>query len=58
MIRTTFVSGDVHCVACGVLKTLVKKKEQQAVPPALDHRYMLNITTSKLRGLREAREFG
>ncbi|KAI0948563.1 hypothetical protein AcV7_009271 [Taiwanofungus camphoratus] len=45
--RVTFLSGDVHCAAVGVLKTLQKGK-QEAIPPALDHRYMLNIVSSAI----------
>lgn len=39
------MSGDVHCAAVGVLKTLTKKK-MQSVPPAQDPKYMLNVVTS------------
>ncbi|KAF8894700.1 hypothetical protein BD779DRAFT_1502479 [Infundibulicybe gibba] len=45
-IRITFLSGDVHCAAVGVLKSL-KLKNQPEIPPAADHRYMLNIVSSK-----------
>lgn len=44
-IRVSFVSGDVHCAAVGVLKTLTKKKSAD-VSPAEDHRYMVNIVSS------------
>lgn len=44
-VRVTFLSGDVHCAAVGVLKTL-KLKNKQEIPAASDHRYMLNIVTS------------
>ena len=44
-VRITFLSGDVHCAAVGVLKTLVKGKSKE-VDPALDMRYMLNVCTS------------
>ncbi|KAH8117510.1 hypothetical protein DFH11DRAFT_1575443 [Phellopilus nigrolimitatus] len=44
--RVTFLSGDVHCAAVGVFKTLVKEKKQPDINPAIDHRYMLNIITS------------
>jgi hypothetical protein len=46
-IRVSFLSGDVHCGAVGVLKTLGKGKSQTAVPPEGDHRYMVNVVTSE-----------
>ncbi|KAI0086636.1 hypothetical protein BDY19DRAFT_986462 [Irpex rosettiformis] len=46
-LRVTFLSGDVHCAAVGVLKTYVKGKKEQDIPPAQDRRYMLNVVTSK-----------
>jgi len=46
-IRVSFLSGDVHCAAVGVLKTLTKNKEPDVIP-ALDHRYMLNIVSSAI----------
>ncbi|GBE82620.1 Uncharacterized protein SCP_0410050 [Sparassis crispa] len=46
--RITFVAGDVHCAAVGVLKTLQKNKKKGGIPPAQDHRYMLNIVTSAI----------
>jgi hypothetical protein len=45
--RVTFLSGDVHCAAVGVFKTLVKGKNAQEVPPPVDYRYMLNVVTSE-----------
>ncbi|KAF8491943.1 hypothetical protein JB92DRAFT_2797405 [Gautieria morchelliformis] len=45
--RITFLSGDVHCAAVGVFKTLAKGKDP-GVAPARDHRYMLNIVTSAI----------
>lgn len=45
-IRVTFLSGDVHCAAVGVLKTLVKDKKIKQIDPSQDHRYMLNVVTS------------
>jgi hypothetical protein len=51
-IRVTFLSGDVHCAAVGVLKTLSRGKKHQAPPPLEDHRYMLNVVTSKYRSAR------
>lgn len=44
-MRITFLSGDVHCAAVGVLKTL-KRKNVDQVQPVADHRYMLNVVTS------------
>ncbi|KAF8652731.1 hypothetical protein AX16_004230 [Volvariella volvacea WC 439] len=41
-VRITFLSGDVHCAAVGVLKTL------KGGDPASDHRYMLNVVTSAI----------
>lgn len=45
-IRVTFLSGDVHCAAVGVLKTL-KVKNKPEISPLTDYRYMVNIVTSK-----------
>ncbi|KZT74001.1 hypothetical protein DAEQUDRAFT_720843 [Daedalea quercina L-15889] len=45
--RITFLSGDVHCAAVGVFKTLRQQKEAE-IPPPFDHRYMLNIVTSAI----------
>ena len=44
--RITFLSGDVHCAAVGVLKTFVKGKNAPDVPPPGDFRYMINVVTS------------
>ncbi len=44
-LRITFVSGDVHCAAVGVFKTL-RTKGRSEIPPAMDHRYMVNVVTS------------
>ncbi|KAJ2936438.1 hypothetical protein H1R20_g654, partial [Candolleomyces eurysporus] len=46
-IRVTFISGDVHCAAVGVLKTL-KLKNKPEISPEQDHRYMLNVVTSAI----------
>jgi hypothetical protein len=46
-IRISFLSGDVHCAAVGILKTLTNNKEPD-VPPASDLRYMLNIVSSAI----------
>lgn len=50
-IRVSFLSGDVHCAAVGVLKSLTggKNKAKIDLPPPMDHRYMLNIVTSTSR---------
>ncbi|KAI9511315.1 hypothetical protein F5148DRAFT_1274284 [Russula earlei] len=45
-IRITFLAGDVHCAAVGVLKTLHKGKGSSSISPSSDFRYMLNIVTS------------
>lgn len=45
-LRISLVSGDVHCAAVGVLKTLRSKKDPE-VPASVDHRYMINVVTSK-----------
>lgn len=47
-IRISFLSGDVHCAAVGVLKTLKKGKGSSALPPTSDHRYMLNVVSSAI----------
>ncbi|CCM03699.1 uncharacterized protein FIBRA_05845 [Fibroporia radiculosa] len=46
-VRVTFLSGDVHCAAVGLLKTLRKGKETE-IPPAMDHRYMINVVSSAI----------
>jgi len=45
-IRITFLSGDVHCAAVGLLKTL--SPGGRDVDPKLDHRYMLNVVSSAI----------
>ncbi|KAI0003344.1 hypothetical protein BJV74DRAFT_876259 [Russula compacta] len=45
-IRISFLSGDVHCAAVGVLKTLNKGKKSSALAPTLDYRYMLNVVST------------
>ncbi|KAI0695432.1 hypothetical protein C8T65DRAFT_744000 [Cerioporus squamosus] len=47
-VRVSIVSGDVHCAAVGVLKTLVKEKKRPDIPPPQDHRYMVNVVTSAI----------
>lgn len=52
-LRISFLSGDVHCAAVGVLKTLVrsnggKNNRTIDVPPETDYRYMLNVVTSAI----------
>ncbi|KAJ3552242.1 hypothetical protein NM688_g4254 [Phlebia brevispora] len=46
-IRVTFLSGNVQLAAVGLLKTYVNNKDRE-LPPAMDHRYMLNIVTSAI----------
>ncbi|KAF5391297.1 hypothetical protein D9757_001947 [Collybiopsis confluens] len=46
-IRVSFLSGDVHCAAVGVFKSL-KDKNAPEIPPPVDHRYMINIVTSAI----------
>ncbi len=46
-MRVTFLSGDVHCAAVGVLKTFVKGKNAVEIPPPMDYRYMLNVVSSE-----------
>ncbi|KAI0781344.1 hypothetical protein BD413DRAFT_27799 [Trametes elegans] len=46
--RVSFVSGDVHCAAVGLFKTWVKEKKKPPIQPSLDHRYMVNVTTSAI----------
>lgn len=47
-IRISFLTGDVHCAAVGVLKTLTKGRKS-SLEPESDHRYMLNVVTSRSR---------
>ena len=47
-LRITFLSGDVHCGAVGVFKTLVKNRKQPDLNPAVDFRYMANVVTSAI----------
>jgi len=46
-IRISFLSGDVHCAAVGMFKTLKVAKKPEISPPE-DHRYMVNIVTSAI----------
>ncbi|KAJ3985530.1 hypothetical protein F5890DRAFT_1572885 [Lentinula detonsa] len=46
-IRVSFLSGDVHCAAVGVFKSL-KDKTSPEIPPPMDHRYMINVVTSAI----------
>ncbi|KAG7452679.1 uncharacterized protein BT62DRAFT_880537 [Guyanagaster necrorhizus] len=46
-LRITFVSGDVHCAAVGVFKTL-RAKGRSEIQPSVDHRYMVNVVTSAI----------
>lgn len=54
-LRISFLSGDVHCAAVGVLKTYRANKKEADVPIGLDHRYMLNIVTSMCSSVRCSR---
>ncbi|KAJ7940795.1 hypothetical protein B0H13DRAFT_1939963 [Mycena leptocephala] len=45
--RNCFLSGDVHCAAVGVFKTLKAAKKPE-IPPHEDHRYMINVVTSAI----------
>ncbi|KAI6103548.1 hypothetical protein F5141DRAFT_1189861 [Pisolithus sp. B1] len=47
-LRITFLSGDVHCAAVGVLKTYTGGKGNAEVPPLVDFRYMINVVTSAI----------
>lgn len=51
-LRITFLSGDVHCAAVSVLKTLTRqmgnKNKAPDIPPAVDYRYMVNVVTSAI----------
>ncbi|KAF9452283.1 hypothetical protein P691DRAFT_795246 [Macrolepiota fuliginosa MF-IS2] len=46
-LRISFISGDVHCAAVGVLKTFTGKKGAE-VTPGVDHRFMINVVTSAI----------
>ena len=46
-MRITFLAGDVHCAAVGVLKTRIKGRKND-MPPDQDFRYMLNVVSSEL----------
>jgi len=46
-LRISFLSGDVHCAAVGVLKTYTGGKGAD-LPPATDFRYMINVVTSAI----------
>jgi len=45
-LRITFLSGDVHCAAVGLLKT--QSRGGRDVDPKHDHRYMLNVVSSAI----------
>ena len=45
--RVTFLSGDVHCAAVGYFKSLNMDKKAPDRPVGQDHRYMLNVISSK-----------
>ena len=46
-LRISFLSGDVHCAAVGVFKTLKPKNGMELDPPS-DYRYMVQIVTSAI----------
>ncbi|TFK55220.1 hypothetical protein OE88DRAFT_1780304 [Heliocybe sulcata] len=46
-VRVSFLSGDVHCAAVGAFMTFVGKKGK-ALPPSVDHRYMISVVTSAI----------
>ncbi|KAH8833526.1 hypothetical protein DL96DRAFT_1456583 [Flagelloscypha sp. PMI_526] len=46
-LRISWLSGDVHCAAVGVVKSLIGKKEHP-LPPEQDHRWMVNVVTSAI----------
>ncbi|KAF8626225.1 hypothetical protein AX15_004912 [Amanita polypyramis BW_CC] len=46
-IRISFLSGDVHCAAVGIFKTL-RQKDGGEIALADDYRYMVNIVTSAI----------
>ncbi|PPR04970.1 hypothetical protein CVT24_010428 [Panaeolus cyanescens] len=46
-IRVTFISGDVHCGAVGLFKTL-RLKGKPEIAPQNDHKWMANIVTSAI----------
>ena len=45
--RVSFLSGDVHCAAVGLFKTLVREKKAPDIDPRMDFRYMLNVISSE-----------
>ncbi|KXN82589.1 hypothetical protein AN958_02440 [Leucoagaricus sp. SymC.cos] len=47
-LRVSWLSGDVHCAAVGVLKTHKPNKKEPEVPIDIDHRYMINVVTSAI----------
>jgi len=47
-IRISFLSGDVHCAAVGVVHTLAKGKNRSELHPSADYRYMINVITSAI----------
>ncbi|KAG7092398.1 hypothetical protein E1B28_008755 [Marasmius oreades] len=46
-LRISFLSGDVHCAAVGVFKTL-KSKNGTELDAASDYRYMVQVVTSAI----------
>jgi hypothetical protein len=49
-LRITFLSGDVHCAAVRLLKTL--SHGGRDVDSKLDHRYMLKVVSSAIVNTR------
>lgn len=48
-LRVTFLSGDVHCAAIGLLHTYHGHHgEPDHLEPSMDHRYMMNVITSAI----------
>lgn len=44
-LRVTFLSGDVHCAAVGLLHTYYGNHgEPKHLEPSMDHRYMMNVS--------------
>jgi len=46
-MRVSYLTGDVHCAAVGVFKTLTRGKGHD-INPAHDHRYMIDVTSSAI----------
>ncbi|KDQ06742.1 hypothetical protein BOTBODRAFT_39397 [Botryobasidium botryosum FD-172 SS1] len=46
-MRVSYLTGDVHCAAVGVFKSLAKGWGR-GIDPAKDHRYMIDVTSSAI----------